>query len=76
MDHLSEAKRLHNRAEECRALAEIIHDQRARDGYLRMAEAYKVLAEREAARAIDVEGYKPNATQADGSSVGARVDGG
>lgn len=63
MDHLSETKRLHDRAEECRSLAEIVDDQQARDGYLRMAEAYRVLAENEAARSIGGERCKPNVTQ-------------
>lgn len=39
-----EAKRLRDRAEECLALADVMRDQQAREGYLRMAETYLLLA--------------------------------
>jgi hypothetical protein len=49
MDHVKEAKKLRDRAEECRALAEIMKDHGARDGYRALAVSYDALAEREEA---------------------------
>jgi hypothetical protein len=49
MDHAAHAKRLRDRAEECRVLAEIIKGQEARDSYLKLAEAYEALASDETA---------------------------
>lgn len=49
MDHANEAKKLRERAEECRALAEIMKEDAARDGYLALAKSYEALAEREEA---------------------------
>jgi hypothetical protein len=53
MDHATEAKKLRHRAEECRALAEIVRDEQARTGYLALAEEYEALAQREQAM-IDI----------------------
>ncbi|MGV7215030.1 hypothetical protein [Bradyrhizobium sp. UFLA05-112] len=47
MDHAEEAKKLRNRAEECRALAEIMKGHEARNSYLDLAQSYDALAERE-----------------------------
>ena len=47
MDHAAQAKRLRDRADECRVLAEIMEGQEARDGYLKLAEAYEALAKDE-----------------------------
>ena len=49
MDHANEAKKLRDRADECRALADIMKDQDARGGYLALAESYDALAQREEA---------------------------
>jgi hypothetical protein len=46
----SPAKLLRDRAEECRALAQIVTDQQERDGYLKMAQAYEALAAQEEAQ--------------------------
>jgi hypothetical protein len=51
MDHDKEAKKLRDRAEECRAIAELMKDIEARDGYLALAKSYEILAEREEAMA-------------------------
>jgi hypothetical protein len=47
MDHAAQAKRLRDRAEECRVLAEIMKGSEARNGYLKLAEAYEALANNE-----------------------------
>ena len=47
MDHVGEAKKLRHRADECRALAEIMKDDQARLGYLALAQDYEALASRE-----------------------------
>ncbi len=49
MDRAKEAKQLRHRAEECRALAEIMRDEQARIGYLALADSYDALAGREEA---------------------------
>jgi hypothetical protein len=49
--HTENAERLRIRAEECRALAEIVGTESGRQSYLRLAESYERLAEQEAALA-------------------------
>jgi hypothetical protein len=44
-DHGKEAKKSRNRAEECRALAETMKDEKVRSTCLAIAEAYENLAE-------------------------------
>jgi hypothetical protein len=46
----SQPKLLRDRAEECRALAQIVTDQHERDGYLKMAQMYEELAAQEEAQ--------------------------
>jgi hypothetical protein len=46
----SQPKLLRGRAEECRALAQIVNDQQERDGYLKMAQMYEELAAQEEAQ--------------------------
>ena len=45
--HAENAAKLRNRAEECRALAEIVGIEEARAAYLKLAESYDMLAEQE-----------------------------
>ena len=47
MDHAARAKRLRDRAEECRVLADIVKSQAAKDEYLELAKAYDALATHE-----------------------------
>jgi len=49
--HMENAERLRVRAKECRALAQIVGTEQGRASYLRLAEAYELLAEQEAALA-------------------------
>lgn len=49
MDHAKKAKKLRDRAKECRKLADIMKDQSARNGYGGLAESYESLAKREEA---------------------------
>jgi hypothetical protein len=49
VDHAKEAKKLRDRAEECRALAEMMKQPGAREGYLSLADSYESLAQREEA---------------------------
>ena len=46
-DYAARAERLRDRANECRALADVVGEERARASYLRLAEAYEVLADEE-----------------------------
>jgi hypothetical protein len=43
-ENILQAKRLRDRADECRALAEIMKGQETREAYLKLAEAYEALA--------------------------------
>lgn len=47
MDHAAHAKRLRDRAEECRVLAGIVQSAEGRAAYLTLAASYDVLAFRE-----------------------------
>ena len=63
-DHQSHARRLRDRAEECRALAEIVGNDLASASYIQLAEAYQRLADHEdvmrpQARIEDVLGSHP-----------------
>ena len=49
--HMENAERLRVRANECRALAQIVGTEQGRVSYLKLAEAYELLAEQEAALA-------------------------
>jgi len=49
--HMENAERLRVRAEECRALAQIVGTEQGRASYLKLAEAYEKLADEEAALA-------------------------
>jgi hypothetical protein len=49
MDHAKKAKKLRDRAEECRALAKIMRDQESRAAYLSLAQSYETLAKHEEA---------------------------
>ena len=45
--HIENAVKLRDRAEECRALAEIVGTEGGRQSYLRLAESYELLAAQE-----------------------------
>jgi hypothetical protein len=45
--HTEHADKLRKRAEECRTLAELAHGQPGSGSYLKLAEAYEVLAQEE-----------------------------
>jgi hypothetical protein len=47
MDHALEAKKLLDRADECRALARIMEDDEARASYLKLPDAYEALVRHE-----------------------------
>jgi hypothetical protein len=47
MDHAEQAKKLRDRAQECRQLAQIVQGEEARASYLALADAYETLAQRE-----------------------------
>ncbi len=49
--HMENVEKLRVRAEECRALAQIVGTESGRQSYLRLAESYDRLAEQEAALA-------------------------
>jgi len=49
LDHFNHARRLRDRAEECRILAEIATNPRVRNGYLEMVAMYMALASDEEA---------------------------
>jgi hypothetical protein len=50
--HMENAQKLRVRAEECRALAQIVDTEAGRESYLRLAESYDRLADEEAALAV------------------------
>jgi hypothetical protein len=52
VDHTVQAKRLRDRAEECRAVARIMASEANAASYLRFAEAYDALAEQQLALGI------------------------
>lgn len=46
-DHLEQARRLRDRAEECRRLAKLMTDELNRRAYLELAQSYELLASKE-----------------------------
>jgi hypothetical protein len=50
MDNVADAKTLRDRAEECRALADMVRHKQVRDDYLHAAEMYETMDTRRATR--------------------------
>ena len=63
VDHTAQAKKLRDRAEECRALARIIPAEAGAATYLRYAEDYEALAEQEERLARDAAELEINNQQ-------------
>jgi hypothetical protein len=53
-DHAEQARRLRDRAEECRALAKLVSDKINRQAYLQLAQSYELLAVQEERLARDI----------------------
>jgi hypothetical protein len=60
VDHTARAKRLRDRAEECRTLAWIMTSEANAASYLRFADAYDALAEQQEQLARDIAELKIN----------------
>ena len=63
VDHIARAKRLRDRAEECRTLARIIPSQAGAAAYLRYAKDYDALAEQQERLARDAAELEINNQQ-------------